>query len=322
MNTECCSERLFFSLLRSALWGTPVRIDEPVDATVWADLLQLAKRHAVQGILYDAIKELPPDAGMPRGQVAEWLLEVDRIERFNARMRAVIDVQRKVWQRYGIEAILLKGITVAAMYPVPEHRICGDIDWWLPDNDSWQRSVDVVKNNKIAVSFDSDGDAYYELNGVVVEHHHKGLKWPGTVGELLMLNTHILHHAAVTGIGMRHICDLAMGCKYFKGKYADSEYEQALRKLGLLRWTDLLHSTLRRVMDIPEEYLPVLPGARPVPDKDVDKFVRLVMTDGNFGMDRAQRYSGFFLRAGLFLKYAPWAFIGRWLRLIIGRTFR
>ena len=75
-------EELFLSLLRSALWGIPVVVSG-CDAGMWERVYRLSQLHTVQGLVYDVVKELPADAGVPRQLAARWMLETRSIETRN-----------------------------------------------------------------------------------------------------------------------------------------------------------------------------------------------------------------------------------------------
>lgn len=313
---------LFIRLLQSALWNVPLSLETPVDAETWYDVYGTARHQTVEGLLYDVICGLPSDAGLPRDLAATWLLAADRIERNYRRIAAEVERQARIWQDNGIDAVLMKGTAVAAMYPVPEHRVIGDIDWWIRGDDGWNRALELLRRNGIRAGQDSDGDVHYQSNGIVVEHHRGGMFADGPAGVLMMLNEHILHHAAVTGIGMRHLCDLAMAYRHYSGSYDVAEYVSLLGSMRMLRWTALLHAVLRQVLGAPENILPELPGAMRVRRRDCDRFLQLVMTDGNFGLDRKWRYAGLWRRFTLLVRYVPGPLVRRWTGLLGGRIRR
>lgn len=313
---------LFNRLLQGALWNVPLNLDTPVSAETWYDVYDIARHQTVEGLLYDVICQLPSDSGLPRDLAATWLLAADRVERNYRRISAEVESQTRIWQDNGIDAVLMKGIAVAAMYPVPEHRVIGDIDWWIRGNDGWNRALELLRSNGVETGQDSDGDVHYQSNGIVVEYHRSGMPAEGPAGVLMVLNEHILHHAAVTGIGMRHLCDLAVAYRHYSGSYDVAEYVSLLRSMHLRRWTALLHAVLRQVLGTPEDILPELPGAVQVSRRDCDRFLQLVMADGNFGLGRKWRYAGLWRRFSLLMRYAPWPFLRRWAGLLCGRFRR
>lgn len=305
----------FLSLLQNALWG---RDCTGVSLTPgqWEELFSLCRRQTVQALVFDVVSGLPSSSGLSASLAARWLLDTRSVENDYKRMRSVVELQRSAWEKHGVDAVLLKGISVAAYYPHPEHRICGDIDWWM-EGENWDKALKVLSDNNITPQMDSDGDINYSLGGVTVEHHHNGYPADGPEGVLFILNEHIFHHLSVTGIGFRHLCDYAVALKHFQGQYDGELLRRLLNGAGLLEWSSLLHAVLVSELGLEPGYLPF--GGPESSDADVDRFVSLVLSDGNFGLDKPRRFSGWGKRTALLLKYAPSAYIKRWFSLAKGR---
>lgn len=99
-----------------------------------------------------------------------WAVNTDRIERqFAHRQRALEDLAA-FYASHGIRLMLLKGAGLAALYPVPAHRPCGDIDIWLYGR---QREADrlVREELRIAVSNDVHHHTIFSYKGVMIENH-------------------------------------------------------------------------------------------------------------------------------------------------------
>lgn len=307
----------FLTLLRCSLWGGAVPAGFALDGEQWRTLYDLARRQSVHTVMFDVVKELPRSAGLPASLAASWLIGAQNAERNYARISAIVAKQRSTWTKRGIAAVLLKGLETAALYPVPEHRPIGDIDWYIPDKD-WDRAVGVLEDNRIEYRYDSDGDLGYVLGGVVVEHHRKGLVEESPEARLLLLNGHIFHHASVSGAGFRQLCDYALALNRYRGQYDEEKYRAMLKDEGLLRWSGLLHGLLERELGVSPDCIPHC-GSHKVSAKDIDRLLDLVLSDGNFGLGKRRRYSGFWRRFLLFMGYAPSPFIKRWSGLAKGR---
>ena len=284
----------------------------PMGADRWQAVYSIARRHAVQGIMFDAVEALPAGSGLPLDLSARWMLEVRSLEANSQHMEAVVARQRQTWAKHGVDAVLLKGLEVAAMYPHPRRRVCGDIDWWMRSQADWDKALEVLRSNGIAWEMDSDGDIHYTLAGVVIEHHHEGLEDDGPEGVLLLLNEHILHHALVMGIGMRQLCDYAAALKWYEGRFDKVHYAAMLRSRGLSKWTSVLEGSLG------------LAGAPfAVRYQRLSRMLLdLVMSDGNMGLDKSNRYGGLVRRMWLFMRVCPGALVRRWCSLVLGRLKR
>lgn len=308
---------VFLALLRRSLWQEEdIKGKFPLTSAQWDEIYRMSWVQAVTGLLYDAIEGLPKNSGLNSAQIARWMSSARFIEENNAMMNAAINNMALEWKAHGITAIVQKGRNVARMYPRPEHRVSGDIDWYFPSRNDWEKALALVQSYKPET--DSDGDIHYTRNGIVVEHHRHGSDPDDPVSVLIMINEHILHHAMVMGIGYRHFCDMALGYRYYKGKYDPEELRTKLRKMHLLRWTHLLNTFLIEVMGMPEEYLPF-----PVKGRHGTAVLEfLVINDGNLGLEKDHRMDGLNMRSKLFLHYAPVRFLSRWVGLAFGRLLR
>lgn len=298
------SRDIFFRLLDAGIHGT---IPSAFTATPeqWVEVHALANRQAVTGIVFDAVQKLPEGNGLPLNLAARWLVETQKIEARNEHIAKVIDAQKKAWDHNGIDAILMKGHSIAALYPIPEHRACGDIDWYFPSDEDWEKANAIARKNGLELKLDSDGDVHYMLANVIVEHHRDGRRQDCPIDVIVMLVEHVLHHAMVMGVGMKQVADVAAAYNYFEGKFDKEELSEALRKEGLLEWDGLLRKVISQV-----------------DEPDVRTLTELILADGNFGLDKIVRLSGFLKRWRLFRKYAPSQFYVRWMQLFKGRLKR
>lgn len=330
------------ALLQTALWDKP--IDEskfPLDEMEWRQLYAMARRQAVNTILFDALNFLHEDQKPPRELLARWLVDTRNTEEGFAWMHKVMTAQNTTWTDRDIHAVLMKGENIANMYPHPEHRSCGDIDWYFPTPEDWSYANCMAIKAGSTPEVDSDGDTNYIWKGVVVEHHkqwvrlssRKGLKYIKSLEEkfdymdeveilppelnVFLINAHILKHALVLGVGLRQICDLAMAYKFYYGRLDKNLYCKIVRRCGLTRWTELLHSVLTGPIGMPEKYLPCEPNER-----DITKMMELVLRDGNFGSRRVGKIGSLLKRFPMFMRYAPREYFTRICSLAIGRINR
>lgn len=228
------------ALLRAALWDAPLP-ELPLEEQEWFDLFAQARRHKVQGVIWPVVAELP---SVPSDLLQRWRKESELISARNRRLCAVADKQAAAWKKRGIRAVELKGRTAAAFYPEPHLRVCGDIDWWFPTEDGFRLALLAARENGCHPEKDSDGDYHYLLGGVVVEHHRHGLEADGEAGQLLLLNTHLLHHAMGAGIGLRHLCDLALALDALDGRYDRGEYLRLLSDRRLALWNAVVEEAV------------------------------------------------------------------------------
>lgn len=340
---------LFLELLRSGLWQTlpdDSILCEPLSQQEWRSLWLIARKQTVQGLVYYGINLLPQTKLPPIMTLASWMVEIERISQDNSRINQVIEEQTTWWHKNALDVVLMKGQTVAELYSDPSLRISGDIDWYFPTEESFAHANLLAKASGCSPEMDSDGDFHYLFNKVVVEHHKsyselssaknkrrlksiehleawRGVKKLDPLSNLLLLNTHILKHAMVSGIGLRQFCDIAMAYKSCFSDYNNRElasaYKAELDKLGLLKWTTLLHSFLTVHLGLPKEYLPF-----PIENKfDTEWLFEQVMSDGNFGEhSKRSLFSKIIDKFVFSITYAPREYFSRMFSLVIGRIRR
>ena len=132
----------------------------------WEDIYWLARKHGVVTMINDAIEMLPPDH-QPQGDIAlSWTLSAERTRyHFNHQAEVLQRIDSKA-QAEGLPYVLLKGMSLARLYPRPDSRACGDIDICFPHN--YEQGNVLLGNPNAAI----DGKhAEMSIDGVNVENH-------------------------------------------------------------------------------------------------------------------------------------------------------
>ena len=270
-----------FALLQAGLWGT---LDEagasvfPLSAGEWERVFTLARQQTVTGIAFRGLDFLPEEAAPPMGIMAKWMAHADRIEQSNRVMNETVAKLYGHFASAGVEAVLQKGQGVAAMYPEPLLRECGDIDLYFPGHDGVSDPLAGIDG---AVRERQPDDSWsYVVDGIIVEHHtdlldiqsprakryvhkliqEKGFEKvvtadgvevlvPAPEVNLLLLSSHILKHAFGVGIGLRQFCDYAVARRYYEGRVNLQEMREIWKKTGLEKWQSLLEEFIGRFLD-------------------------------------------------------------------------
>lgn len=129
--------KAFIQLLRIGM-GLPATLDgeSPVDFArltedEWTEIQKTAVNQAVIGLIYDGIMSLPDDQRPPRKIKVNLALLSDKIKSKNAALSEHVVQIYSAFRDMGIRTCLLKGQGIAALYPDPLRRQCGDIDLWV-----------------------------------------------------------------------------------------------------------------------------------------------------------------------------------------------
>ena len=285
-------EKSFFPLLRTGLWNSIDSELEIPTAKGWNQLLQLARREAVLGIIYHGISILP-DKLMPPSELRIGLLvETDQISRQSEKVKAVSEEIVSFFRAASLSPIIMKGPEAAKYYPVPSLRSSGDIDLFFTPVE-FPAAIDIVKSKGIKTSHEPDGSDVYRWNGIIIEHHQRYFDLhsktndlpaiPSSEAELLMLSAHILKHAIGVGVGLRQICDIAEAFVALNGKYDSKELAEFSEKNGLRKWNDLLYSYIVEYLGVSPSILPAYKTVKTSP------LMKIILSGGNFGQYRVGR---------------------------------
>lgn len=279
---------IFLQLLRTGLWQKGIFAENQIlTYQEWTQVYQLACTHTVEGVIYDSFSFLDEAQLPPQALRMQWTIRVDQIERHNAKMNTVIAKQQQIFAKQGLQPILQKGQGVAACYAKPEHRVCGDIDWYF-ENNGYAKARELLKQKKQQFKDTAGFSLDYDLNGIAVEHHkllfdiRSPLKYkylndlqdhyrkkkqvqlingvPITLLapelHILQVNIHILKHMISFGIGFRQICDAARLYTIYSDKIDTQALYGMYKKVGILKWIHLLHHILEKHIGLDKKNLP------------------------------------------------------------------
>lgn len=354
----------FLVLLRAGLWEKDLESLScfPLTAKEWLDVYQQALCQTVSGIVYRGIIRLPDHLIPPEDILLRWVVRAEAIEQRNWHMNGVVNELCSLFKSEEIRTVLQKGQGIASLYEYPLLRECGDIDLYFPDRKEREKADFFIQQQGIPISKGADGSIHYEWKGVVVEHHSRlldvynpfqqdylnqlekkigfttvrlGKEEDGEVTVaapvlyLLMLNVHILKHALGLGVGLRQLCDMARA--YYKWHATMEKHElcEIYRKTGLVRWSNLLHSALRKYLGVLVTCLPDDRGKQESPWP----LFHIIQQGGNFGRSAGcssksrtgwQRKlftaQSFFRNGRLIFRYAPWEYVGMVSTLLKGQV--
>ena len=148
------AESLFFTLLRSGLWGTAPDVSsfQPSEED-WKAVLRNAREQTVIGLVAEGAALCPP--GFVPEVVGLRLLGLcENIRRLNARANSEIASLVPLFEEDGIPLFLLKGQGIACCYLKPELRMPGDIDLFVLPED-YRKSKETL--SRLGVSDEGEG---------------------------------------------------------------------------------------------------------------------------------------------------------------------
>ena len=249
-------EEIFFAILRSIVWGTSADVPSDID---WQNVLNLAARqkclHAF-GMWCKAHRIQTPYDKQISAQI---FILLGRHSRLNHLASDVISLL----ENNGIAVTLIKGYSIAALYPDADMRDFGDVDIYVGE-EQYHRAAQLVTEAYPDAHWHSDirGGIHYilvldenqdrvvELHRVTMEFYDKQAdalfqaftkKYLGTNSSKLDINgrlvsvppaaynalyvfMHAWHHFESTGVGMRQLADWALCLKTAYDELSQDEW--------------------------------------------------------------------------------------------------
>lgn len=244
------------ALLRASLAGQkPDTL--PANEEEWDKLFKLARKHAVVTMINDAIEQLPDDQ-QPQGDIAiSWALSADRTRyHYHHQEQVLADIRQRATAA-GLQTVVIKGLSLAAYYPNPSSRACGDIDLFFEPRkqNAYQRGNEILGN----ADAHCDGKhAEFSVDGVMVENHYnlldlhyvsqrraeryirstvKDITPDGhlsPMGNMVYLLMHtICHITAKFKLPLRNVLDWGMFLKANRDTLNPEECHRVMRHIGM-----------------------------------------------------------------------------------------
>ena len=312
----------FFALVRAGLFpvhGEGLRVNESLFQNVeWEKIYQLAQEQSVLGLVLAGLEH--SDIKPPKELLLQWIGEVQMIEQRNKTMNQFIAELVQAMRKTGIYTLLVKGQGIAQCYERPFWRACGDVDFFL-SNENYQKAKEYLV--PLASSVDIEGvygkhlgmvvDGWNvelhgnlrcglsnkvdkELEAVLIETFNNGnvRSWTDDGVQVFMLGVendafyvfnHFLGHFYKGGIGLRQICDWCRLLWKYRDTLDLNKLEARIRKAGLLSEWKAFYNLASRYLGMPDlDSRFMIQDARF--NKKADKICGFILEVGNFGHNR------------------------------------
>ncbi len=308
---------LFFSLLRSGLYGMALTDAELPESIDWEGVVALAQKHGVLGTIIESV-ELLPERLRPTGPM---MAKMGRFALGLIHANLILDktVARLVMflRGHGIEGVLLKGQGVARYYRKPQMRQSGDIDFYV-GNKMYRKAMILCKENlneDDRASHETSMHYVFYMDGVEIELHRLATgeysrkrnrsfdEWiadevehsldrrmlklgntdvslPSYDFDALYIFYHAWGHLVTGGIGLRQLCDWAMIFHHHSGDIGTARLKENIRRYGLTRGWKLFAYIAVKYLGVEENKIPMYD---PRNAKKYDKVMEYIVSSGNFG---------------------------------------
>ncbi len=325
-------------LRKSLLEGAPARDGEKVLPSMsggeldWGKFYQMAAKHGVLPLLYDALEA---DERVPRGIRDLASQAAERAVQQSYRILFLCRYLIAGLEREGIQAVVLKGVGTASFYPVPELRKSGDVDLLLTDRRQLKRAEAVLKESGLTLSREQHGlhHVVYETeDSIEIEVHTMlaepfddnwinkylddkpmdcresivradcmGVELPilGDGYHAYELLLHMVQHFLYAGFGLKLLCDWVV---FWNREIPEAERKRYLRLVeesGVRGFSDIVTDTCVRYLGLPQEAVRFMGIS--VDGGVVEDFLREILEAEEFGNSASDRMVA--LRSGSLAEY-------------------
>lgn len=308
-------EEVFFSVLRTALWGHP--LDIPEGFKDWGKVMKLAKTQALTGLVGDVMLTTPRILNSLPEQAVAVLQEIPLNNMaMHTTLNNTLILVVTTLREHGIEPVLLKGQGIASYYPVPQLRQCGDIDLYVGE-ENYEKAYDVLLP---LVSEIDDKEKIWgwmhfhaKVGSALLEIHHEleyafkqsykslfrsrassgltenlvtidfgGLKvkTPEHNFNTFYVFYHLWRHYAASGVGLRQICDW-MFLLNARREDVNLEYlDSFIKGMELMAPWQTFGCILVDYLGMPQHCFPFY---NPAKRKKAARLLKMILKEGNFG---------------------------------------
>ena len=301
--------RILLTLLAHEIFRQEMEID--TSAVDWMSVLAEAGRHRVTALLYPTIRSLE---GVPENAFNKACGMAIAVAQAS---EAMLKWQREILDLLTVHQIpcaILKGTSVAYLYPHPELRTIGDIDI-LVDAQKLDKACSVLQEQGFASTYTAEKHLCLQKGAVWVEMHRmvsvfpesekgnftkhfmtealshtqtaeaKGVCFPMLSGayQIIALLAHMEQHLTTSGIGLRQVCDWAVTVDALRDCF-DGETLVLLERCGLLQFAKIMTRLCEKYLG-----LPTCTWSEDASDKLVDAMLADILVGGNFQAQAAER---------------------------------
>lgn len=288
----------FFALVRAGLWAdtesTDIMAQEFTESVDWGEVYRLANEQSVLGLVLagiDWLKVHDTRFTVPQDLLLQWIGEVQMLEQQNKAMNDFIGKIIEKMRTAGIYTLLVKGQGVAQSYERPLWRSCGDVDFYLSNN-NYEKAKEFLL--PLAQSVEPEGEYQKHLNMTidswVIElhgsmrcglskrmdkvidaiHHeifyegyvrswqngHTQVFLPSAGNDVIIVFTHFLKHFFKGGIGLRQICDWCRLLWTYRDSIDYKKLKKRLASAGLMSEWKAFGAFAVEYLGMPKEAMP------------------------------------------------------------------
>ena len=308
------TEKLLY-LLRNALWGG--NYEKELPAKDFLEVLKLAEEQTVFGLVFEVLKDMPFDGMQDRMPIYDAIGQSEQIKQQNGLVNRELLTFVRECDIIGLNYIIVKGQVIGSLYPQPELRQSGDIDFLIMQTSKMRQifpEVDIPNNlPEKEFAFDHN-DITYELHTRLIDFgckKHQSL-WEDIITEewnrlccveieelrvrtlsptvnATYLFLHLFFHMIREGVSLRQFCDWAVLLHHYRNTIDKQQLSEIVGRLDMQNAYKAFGSILIDELGLPEDDFPMT-----ITDEDRRWKIKIlddVFRGGNFGKQNHQARS-------------------------------
>ena len=294
------AQDILFYLLQSSLGTIEAKLDwSAITKSDWQSLIDISFDQGVAAIAVDGLQkfyeanpglELEIDSEELEDLKYEWFGEVMQAEDDYSKHCKIVNTICQTYIDNGFMPILLKGIGLGLDYPIPTHRICGDLDIFLADGKSLEGDMMITEMLGAKVTKSKIGHhSHWAYKGLLVENHYElsnsyfgGEKsrqferelqtliasdvrkpyeecpyyLPSANFNAVFLLWHLGTHFCSGEINLKQLCDLLMFLKCHHSEIDWPKVQRIWKQYGMENFANAIGSVLVKYLAMPEKLIP------------------------------------------------------------------
>ena len=148
----------------------------PLDGVDPSALYRLAEKHCSLPFLLPYFEQQPQFSALKQ-QTKQMLLSYYQLEHFTRLTFSLLLAEK-------IPCFLLKGISLAANYPIPEYRKLGDLDLYIPEKDAFSRACRILNAHGYTEEPEESDGPTITVNGKEIQGEGSSVTVGGVTVEL------------------------------------------------------------------------------------------------------------------------------------------
>lgn len=275
---------------------------------VWGRLFDMARQQTMLAILYEGILKLPVRQLPPKELMDKWKELTDLTAGIYRCHQERIGQLGAMLKQMDLRGCILKGTGLSRLYPIPERRLCGDIDLWVEGSHKsiikaftkagyqlhdilyQEAKVDVFDDTEVEIHF-HPSKSYNPFRNARLQKFFRdnapfdgALTYPDARFNAVFCMAHMYRHYLEGGIGLRQMLDYYYVLRNLKPEDR-AQVLNTLEKLGMKKFTAAVMCAVQFNFGLEDEYLLCPPDRQ-----SGGRLVNDIISTGNFGVLDKRNY--------------------------------